>query len=748
LATPATALLAVALLASCGGGGVVPSTSVATTQNRTQTPQFAEFISRKAVAYSPFRSFDRDTELITPQMIKEDLELLLQGDFRLIRLFDSADHKAAKVVKSATAEPWAGTTVSTGANLSIPRIPFTSTARKLKLRVWAAGKDIPVRLKVENSGDASLAAETEALTTVAYAWQTLEFDFGKPAAGTAALNPAVTYDKVSVFFDYGKSGAAGGGGTFYFDTLSFVADDGRPQVLITFEEQPAPRLTGFGGAENSAVVVTGVARLVLESIRDNGLDIKMQLGAYILSESSPSISDEVRQSHVEHNRAEVARAVALANEFPDIVLAVSIGNETMVSWSFVPTRPDIMAAYIAQVRAQIKQPVTTNDNWAFYADAPKAITDIIDFAAVHTYCELDTVFIASKWDWMQENVEPGQQRAKAMMDAAMACAESDYQAVRDWLDKKGQAIMPIVIGETGWNAVDVGSLAFRAHPVNQKMYFQALQEWKQRSVGGKGPSNIFYFEAFDEPWKGGDDKWGLFNVSRQARYVVQSLYPQSLWEAGTFTDDQALYWVAMSNDRVVSGRYTLYAETVTPGEARPATPTLWNAWENGKSATAKEDTVPTPPEGTKSFQITPNPEPWGWGMAMNLKDADLQTDASADLSAFAGGYLNFAIRTTYPGMIEVGFLSGRGADNTAKDVYLLLVPGQYGYLNDGNWRRVSIPIGALVAANAPTFPNERAPDLSKVTSPFVIADRYDFTGKARQSAIRTRIDIDDVFWSR
>ena len=54
------------------------------------------------------------------------------------------------------------------------------------------------------------------------------------------------------------------------------------------------------------------------------------------------------------------------------------------------------------------------------------------------------------------------------------------------------------------------------------MYFQALQKWKAESVGGKGPANVIYFEAFDEPWKGSDDKWGLFNVQRR-RYVVQNL---------------------------------------------------------------------------------------------------------------------------------------------------------------------------------------------------------------------------------
>jgi len=59
------------------------------------------------------------------------------------------------------------------------------------------------------------------VTTVADAWETLTFDFANQVAGTAALNPAYTYNKVSIFFDFGTTGAAGGGGTFYFDDVAF-----------------------------------------------------------------------------------------------------------------------------------------------------------------------------------------------------------------------------------------------------------------------------------------------------------------------------------------------------------------------------------------------------------------------------------------------------------------------------------------------------------------------------------------------
>jgi len=188
------------------------------------------------------------------------------------------------------------------------------------------------------------------------------------------------------------------------------------------------------------------------------------------------------------------RAVALAKGFSSIVLAVSVGNENMVVWSFNKIAPDVMAGYIRTVRNQITQPVTTDDNYLFWASAPTIITDVIDFASLHTYSELDTVFDPKRWDWKQTGV-PAAERAKAMMDGSIAEARRQYNEGRAGLDSKGLSYIPITIGETGWNAVDLGQLAFRAHPVNQKMYLDRLATWAAEGKAGAGPKAVFYFEA-------------------------------------------------------------------------------------------------------------------------------------------------------------------------------------------------------------------------------------------------------------
>jgi hypothetical protein len=131
-------------------------------------------------------------------------------------------NKVARVIKSATAEVWAGATMSTGANTSIATVPFTATAKTMTLRVWSPRSGIPIRLKLEDAADGTHTVETEAPTTVANAWQTLTFNFANQASGTAALNLAFTFNKASVFPHFGTNGASGGGGTFYFDDLTFI----------------------------------------------------------------------------------------------------------------------------------------------------------------------------------------------------------------------------------------------------------------------------------------------------------------------------------------------------------------------------------------------------------------------------------------------------------------------------------------------------------------------------------------------
>ncbi len=162
-----------------------------------------------------------------------------------------------KAIKTATAELWAGTT-NGGSGLAKP-IPFTTANTKMSVRIWSPDANTPIRLKAENAANGNISVETEAKTTKASAWETLEFNFSNQATGTAALNVANTYNKISIFFNFGTTGAAAGEKTYYWDDVKFVVGGGsgkaQVELPITFQDTAtvAYALVDFGGNASSIV---------------------------------------------------------------------------------------------------------------------------------------------------------------------------------------------------------------------------------------------------------------------------------------------------------------------------------------------------------------------------------------------------------------------------------------------------------------------------------------------------------------
>lgn len=474
------------------------------------------------------------------------------------------------------------------------------------------------------------------------------------------------------------------------------------------------------------------ARTVLEVIRDHGLDLKVQLGAY----PNP-ITGAAAEAD---NLAELDACILLANAFRDIVVAVSVGNETMVEWSTHKVPPADMARYLRKVRAAIQQPVTTNDNWAFWAAVPKEIAETVDYAAVHVYPFLDTFYNPSEFDWRQKTV-PEATRARAMVDATVAAAKAQFERARVGINKLNLSQLPMVIGETGWAAVDTAggpNLAFRAHPVNQKMYFDAMQAWVQAGrQDAQGPKALFFFQAFDEPWKQGDDGWGLFNARREARYVVQSAGTcGASWtcEAGSYTLADAAKWVPPAlNAPISAARYTLLADAAVPGEQR-ASGLRWDPF----ALTAYRETNAglISPDGGVHLEIAPNPVDFGWGLFHYAANGALD-----NLSNFANGRLNFLVRSDgYPGKIEVG-ISTDTEDRDIQEAFVQIAPGELGYCNSNAWCEVSVPISAFTAQNPKL-------DLRYVNFRFIVADRFSVTGKPLNQSGLPLLRIDGLHWSR
>jgi hypothetical protein len=130
----------------------------------------------------------------------------------------SSSNNVKMTTKPAGAQSWAGTTIGTALGFATV-IPVTASRSKMSVRVYSPSAGLVIKLKIEDHNDPTHSVETDVKTTLANQWETLVFDFSTPAAGTAAWNAAFTYDKASIFFDFGK---AGSGLIFYWDDVKFL----------------------------------------------------------------------------------------------------------------------------------------------------------------------------------------------------------------------------------------------------------------------------------------------------------------------------------------------------------------------------------------------------------------------------------------------------------------------------------------------------------------------------------------------
>ena len=248
------------------------------------------------------------------------------------------------------------------------------------------------------------------------------------------------------------------------------------------------------------------SRDTLELIRKNNLPVKVLLGIWLDAEFSnhegcdwldEPIPDEQLAANTLRNVAEIERGIGLANRFSDIVVAVNVGNEALVEWNDHMVPLDTVIAYVREVKAAIEQPVTVADNYEWWIRDGAPLAAEVDFLGVHTYPA-----------WEEKSI-----------DEAMSYTIKNIDGVRAALPDK-----PIAILEAGWASVAM-EFGERASEANQARYYRELDAWATATN-----TTVFFFEAFDEPWKGdpnnplGAEKhWGIFNVDRTPKLVATQI---------------------------------------------------------------------------------------------------------------------------------------------------------------------------------------------------------------------------------
>ncbi|MBI5163292.1 MAG: exo-beta-1,3-glucanase [Magnetospirillum sp.] len=189
------------------------------------------------------------------------------------------------------------------------------------------------------------------------------------------------------------------------------------------------------------------------------------------------------------NDREVEALIRAANQYPDSITRVIVGNEVLLRQD--QTAPQI-AAYLRKVRAAVKQPVSYADVWAFWLKHPELANEV-DFVTVH---------ILPYWE-----DEP------VSVDEAAAHIVKIYRMIGDAFPGK-----PILIGEAGWPTRGRNRGPAAANMENGARFVRTLAK-----ISKDNGFDYNVVEAFDQPWKAKLEgtvgaNWGVVDSQRQVKF--------------------------------------------------------------------------------------------------------------------------------------------------------------------------------------------------------------------------------------
>jgi len=249
------------------------------------------------------------------------------------------------------------------------------------------------------------------------------------------------------------------------------------------------------------------AEMVLDLIQKEKLNFKVLLGAFIEAEMNNYgcpwgviYSEEELFKNRQNNIGKIEKLIQFANRFPDIIFSLSAGNEATVDWTdhFVPVERVI--EYVRMLKNGAKQPVTFCENYVPWHNKLVPLVEEVDIISIHSYPVWEYKHIQESLEYTKQNY---------------------YDIAKKYPDK------PIMITEAGWatNSNGRGINSENVSEEYQENYYNELVKWsKEEGI------LIFFFEAFDEPWKGSAEEmepekhWGLFYENRKPKKVMRPYY--------------------------------------------------------------------------------------------------------------------------------------------------------------------------------------------------------------------------------
>jgi exo-beta-1,3-glucanase (GH17 family) len=283
-------------------------------------------------------------------------------------------------------------------------------------------------------------------------------------------------------------------------------------------------------------------------------EMYVMLGAWIDCKNSWTANPLIRNEDSDRNPIEIAEVVRLANEYPEIVKIIAVGNEAMVKWAWsYYVEPSIILKwvnYLQELKKQQKLPknlwITSSDNFAswgggsndYHVEDLNQLIKAVDYISMHTYPMHDTHYNPQFWGVLENETQLSE---REKIDAAMARARdyaiAQYKGVSNYMKSLG-VNKPIHIGETGWATVSnehYGNSGSKAtDEYKSAVYDKLMREWSN-----KEGISLFYFEAFDEQWKdaanslGSENHFGLVNFQGQAKYALWEMVDKGVFNGLT-----------------------------------------------------------------------------------------------------------------------------------------------------------------------------------------------------------------------
>ena len=274
---------------------------------------------------------------------------------------------------------------------------------------------------------------------------------------------------------------------------------------------------------------------------DSDFEMYVMLGAWIQCKDAFTENPIHEEEDFEGNKFEITEAVRLAQEYPDIVKIIAVGNEAMVHWAWsyhVPPKFVLKwVKYLQELKASGDLNddlwVTSSDNFAswgggsddYHNDDLDELIRSVDFVSMHTYAFHDTHYNPSFWNLDAELANTDKQDIiKQAMKRAVDYELNQFDSVKEYVHKIDPS-KEVHIGETGWSSVASDLYGYggteAADEYKLGLYYQMISD-----ICYSMSITCFYFSAFNEPWKdstnenGSENHFGLFTVDGKAKYPL------------------------------------------------------------------------------------------------------------------------------------------------------------------------------------------------------------------------------------